>query len=131
MASGVRVDKWLWSVRLFKTRTAATKACDQGQVSVLGRDGDEPAKPARRVNEGDRITVKRRHGVSIVVVRQLLEKRVGAPVAVEAYEDLSPPPEPRTDPLGGVVIDQGTRERGAGRPTKRERRQIDRLRDRR
>lgn len=123
-----RVDAWLWSVRLFKTRTAATDACRTGRVSI----DDEPVKPARRLEVGETVTVRRGPAhLTIVRVEQLISKRVGAKVAVDCYEDLSPPPPPR-DPhdLGIELPPSGTRERGAGRPTKRERRETDRLRNR-
>jgi ribosome-associated heat shock protein Hsp15 len=124
VAAGVRVDKWLWAVRLFKTRTAASKACDKGLVSV----GDEPAKPARRVSPGDRVTVERSDHTTVVEVVKLLEKRVGAPVAATAYVDHSPSYE-RPSAQAGTLF--AVRDRGAGRPTKRDRREIDRLRGRR
>jgi ribosome-associated heat shock protein Hsp15 len=123
VAAGVRVDKWLWAVRLFKTRTAATKACDKGLVRI----GDEQAKAARRVAPGDRVTVARSDHVAIVEVVKLLEKRVGAPVAVTAYVDHSPPYERPSVDTGTLFA---VRDRGAGRPTKRDRREIDRLRGR-
>ncbi|NNE75035.1 MAG: RNA-binding S4 domain-containing protein [Acidimicrobiales bacterium] len=133
MAGGVRVDKWLWSVRLFKTRTAANKACEQGKVSIgSSADDAEIAKAARRVDVGDHVTIRRGRGVvTVVEVVDLLEKRVGAKVAVEAYVDHSPPPEPQLDAFGKEYLPQATREAGSGRPTKRDRRQIDRLRDHR
>jgi ribosome-associated heat shock protein Hsp15 len=114
----------LWAVRLFKTRTAASKACDKGLVSV----GDEPAKPARRVSPGDRVTVERSDHTTVVEVVKLLEKRVGAPVAATAYVDHSPSYE-RPSAQAGTLF--AVRDRGAGRPTKRDRREIDRLRGRR
>ena len=124
-AGAVRVDKWLWAVRVYRTRTAATAACTSGRVRV----GDEPAKPATRVQIGD--VVEARRGVRTIVyrVRGLVEKRVGAKLVDGLVEDLSPPPAERRPaepaPPGGA------RERGRGRPTKKERRDIDRLRGRR
>jgi ribosome-associated heat shock protein Hsp15 len=122
MASGegaVRVDSWIWSVRLTKTRSAAASACRAGHVRVNG----ERAKPAQPVRERDEIRLRYAGRERIVVVRQLLRKRVGAPVAVEAYRDNSPPPPAPAD-LAAV----GLRRRGAGRPTKRDRRELERLR---
>ena len=122
----VRVDKWLWAVRVFKTRTAATDACNAGHVQI----GDDPAKPASRVRAGDVVNARRGDRLFILRVVALLEKRVGATVAATAYEDLSPPAEPDTidSPFGAIEVPR--RERGAGRPTKRDRRQTDQLRGR-
>jgi ribosome-associated heat shock protein Hsp15 len=115
VTDGSRVDRWLWAVRLFKTRGDATDACRGGHVRVNGR----PAKAATTVVAGDRVDV-RTHGVEHTVeVRQLLEKRVGAALAADSYIDHTPPPPPREERVA-------ERERGAGRPTKRERRQLDR-----
>jgi ribosome-associated heat shock protein Hsp15 len=113
----VRVDRWLWAVRLFKTRGDATDACRGGHVRVNGRT----AKAATTVVAGDQVVV-RAHGVErIVEVRQLLEKRVSPSLAADSYIDRTPPPPPREARVA-------ERERGAGRPTKRERRQLDRWR---
>lgn len=118
---GTRVDAWLWAVRLFKSRSAATTACKGGHVKVNG----STAKAATTLNVGDRVdALVHGHRRSLEVVR-LIEKRVGAPIAVECYVDHSPPPPDAT-----AIPSLGTRDRGAGRPTKRERRQIDRLRGR-
>ena len=120
----VRVDKWLWAVRVFKTRTAASSACTSGRVSVNG----EPAKPATKLVVGD--TVEARRGDRIVVYKalRLIEKRVGAAVAADCVEDLSPPEPDRAAPV--LAPPGGARARGEGRPTKKERREIDRLRGR-
>ena len=114
----VRIDAWLWAVRVYKTRSAATTACRAGHVRV----GGEKAKAAQAVRIGDEIRVRIAGFDRILVVRQLLTKRVGAPVAALAAEDRTPPREP--------VTQLAVRDRGAGRPTKRERRDIDRLRGR-
>ncbi|GIG54145.1 hypothetical protein Dac01nite_08970 [Demequina activiva] len=118
----------MWAVRLAKTRSQATAACKAGHVRVNG----DRAKPSTSVRPGDRVEVTLVHPggpaqVRIVEVRQLLVKRVGAPVAQAAYIDHSPPPTPRAERPAAF----GVRDRGAGRPTKRERRQLDRLRGRR
>ena len=115
MSEGPRVDRWLWAVRLFKTRGEATDACRSGHVRVNGR----PVKAAATVAAGDQVVV-RLHGVDRTVeVRQLIEKRVGASLAADSYIDHTPPPPPREARVA-------ERDRGAGRPTKRERRQLDR-----
>lgn len=127
MEPRVRVDAWIWAIRLTSTRTAAATACRAGHVRVNG----DRAKPATLVKAGDEVRVVQVRDRApslerVVVVRQLLVKRVSAAVAAEAYEDLTPPPLPKAE--APVVV--GLRDRGAGRPTKRERREIDRLRGR-
>jgi ribosome-associated heat shock protein Hsp15 len=113
-----RLDLWLWAVRLTPTRSAATELCRAGRVTVNGA----PAKAAASVKVGDRIEARIAQRQRVVEVVTVIAKRVGAPVAVECFVDHSPP----------VVRDDDApvfrRERGAGRPTKRDRRQIDRLR---
>ncbi|MPV88625.1 RNA-binding S4 domain-containing protein [Georgenia ruanii] len=118
-APEARVDSWLWAVRLFKSRSQATSACKAGHVRVNG----DRAKPATAVKVGDRVVVRGGERERVVVVRRVLVKRVGAPVAAEALLDESPPPPP---PLARGVVAQ--RARGTGRPTKRERRALERLR---
>ncbi len=120
----VRVDKWLWAVRAHKTRTAATAACSAGRVRV----NDEVAKPATKIDVGDTVEARRGDQVLIYRVMALIEKRVGAKQAAECYDDHSPPRPTRAD---DVPVPGGVRERGMGRPTKRDRRQIDKLRGRR
>lgn len=120
----VRVDKWLWAVRVYKTRTAATTACTSGRVRI----DDEPAKPATKVQVGDVVEARRGDRIIIYRVRGLVEKRVGAKVVEDLVEDLSPPPAARPSPLDAPP--GGARVRGEGRPTKKERRDIDRLRGR-
>ncbi len=115
----VRVDAWIWSVRLLKTRSAAGAACRAGHVRVNG----ERAKPAQLVKAGDEVRVRIEHRERILVVKKIIRKRVGAPVAVECYQDNSPPPPPRE-----AVAPAGVRDRGTGRPTKRDRRDMERLR---
>lgn len=120
----VRVDKWLWAVRVYKTRTAATTACTAGRVRI----GDEPAKPATRVQIGDVVEARRGDRTITYRVVGLVEKRVGAKSVEGLVEDLSPPPTRRPDPLDAPP--GAARARGEGRPTKKERRDIDRLRGR-
>ncbi|MFI9723015.1 RNA-binding S4 domain-containing protein [Streptomyces sp. NPDC052396] len=117
----VRVDSWIWSVRLTKTRSLAATACRAGHVRVNG----ERVKPAQAVRPGDEVRLFHAGRERIVVISRLVHKRVGAPVAAECYVDNSPPPPPRE-----VLAAVGLRERGAGRPTKRDRREIEELRGR-
>ncbi len=112
-----RLDVWLWSVRVFKTRSMATNAVRGGHVRLNG----DPVKPARVVKPGDRVTVKEPGWLREFEVRQLLTKRVGHLVAIEAYVDHSPARPTH------LSVPMGRRDRGAGRPTKRDRRAIDHL----
>ena len=121
-AGRVRVDAWTWGIRLFKTRSSAAAACRAGHVRVNG----ERAKPATPVAPGDEVRVRLAGVERIVEVRALLTKRASAEVAAACYVDRTPPPPPRAEAPAPVAM----RERGAGRPTKRERREIDRLRGR-
>ncbi|MEU6095577.1 RNA-binding S4 domain-containing protein [Streptomyces sp. NPDC047079] len=115
----VRIDSWIWSVRLVKTRSAGASACRGGHVRVNG----ERVKPAHSVRIGDEVRLRHEGRERVVVVKRLIRKRVGAPVAVQCYIDNSPPPPPRE-----AVTPAGIRDRGAGRPTKRDRREMERLR---
>ncbi|WP_405937658.1 S4 domain-containing protein [Streptomyces sp. NBC_00726] len=115
----VRVDVWIWSVRLTKTRAQAAAACRAGHVKVAG----ERAKPAQPVRVGDEVRLRHAGRDRVVVVSKLVKKRVGPPVAAECFIDNSPPPPPRE-----AAIEIPVRDRGAGRPTKRDRREMDRLR---
>ena len=114
-----RIDRWLWAVRQFKTRSEATKACTAGHVSVNGR----AAKPAAPVRIGDRVTARVHSTDRLLEVLRVIDKRVGAPIAATCLVDHTPPPPPE-DPDAPMW----KRERGMGRPTKRDRRQLDRLR---
>ncbi len=116
-----RVDAWVWAVRLFKTRSAAAAACRAGHVRVNG----VAVKPAHSVRPGDEIRLRAGGLERIVIVEQLVVKRVGAPIAATCYIDNSPPPPPPE-----ILAAQPRRERGTGRPTKRERRDTDRLQGR-
>jgi ribosome-associated heat shock protein Hsp15 len=115
----VRIDSWIWAVRLLKTRSLGSAACKGGHVHVNG----ERVKPAYSVRIGDEVRLRYEGRERIVVVKRLIRKRVGAPVAAQCYVDNSPPPPPRE-----AAAPAGLRDRGAGRPTKRERRETERLR---
>jgi len=113
-----RVDRWLWAVRLTKTRPDAAAACRGGHVRV----NDRPAKPATTVSPGDKVCTRIGDTTKIVEVVRVIQKRVGAADAVTCYLDRSPalPPTP--------YVPVAVRDRGAGRPTKRDRRMLDRWR---
>lgn len=114
----VRVDAWIWSVRLTKTRSLAAAACKAGHVRVNG----DKVKPAHVLRTGDEVRVRDGGYERIVVVSRLVRKRVGPPVAAECFVDNSPPRPPREE-----VPVIALRDRGAGRPTKRDRRELERL----
>ena len=116
--ASTRVDSWIWSVRLLKTRSLAAAACRAGHVRVNG----ERVKPAHAVRPGDEVRLRHDGRERVVVVSRVISKRVRAPVAAECYVDNSPPPPPRE-----AVAPVALRDRGTGRPTKRERRDLDRL----
>lgn len=119
-----RLDAWLWSVRLYKTRSEATAGCRGGHVRV----NDQPAKAAQAVAVGDTIRVRRGGDERIVeVVDPNLTKRVGAAVAQQAYLDHTPAKPP---PILGMTGRVAVRDRGSGRPTKKQRREIDQFRGR-
>ncbi|MCW4384250.1 S4 domain-containing protein [Salinibacterium sp. SYSU T00001] len=120
-ATSARVDSWLWAIRVYKTRSAATTACRAGHVRV----GGERAKAAQTLRVGDEVRVRIAGFDRTFIVRRLLVKRVGAPEAATAYDETTPPPPPRVERPATPM-----RDRGAGRPTKRERREIERLRGR-
>ncbi|MFF2085627.1 RNA-binding S4 domain-containing protein [Nocardia sp. NPDC058176] len=113
-----RVDSWIWAVRLFKTRSAAAEACRAGHVRING----VTVKPAQPVRLGDEIRIRHAGLERIVVVERIIHKRVGPPIAAQCLIDRSPPPPPKE-----VLATLPQRDRGAGRPTKRERRETDRL----
>jgi ribosome-associated heat shock protein Hsp15 len=121
----VRLDKWLQVARMFKTRTRATHACDLGRVRVNG----QPAKPHRQLALGDRVELSQGDWERVLVVRELRDKPGPKAEAPKLYEDLSPP-RPAPDPLARLMRRPlSIREAGAGRPTKKERREIDRFLD--
>ncbi|MCV7106697.1 MULTISPECIES: RNA-binding S4 domain-containing protein [Mycolicibacterium] len=113
-----RVDRWLWAVRLTKTRPDAAAACRGGHVRV----NDRPAKPSTMVSPGDEVRALVGTRTRIVEVVRVIQKRVGAADAVTCYLDRSPAPPPT------ATVPVAVRDRGAGRPTKRDRRMLDKWR---
>ena len=119
----VRLDKWLQVARAFKTRSQATRACNLGRVRVNGH----VAKAHRKLELEDRIEVQLKDWSRILVVKELRDKTLPKKEVPRLFDDQSPP-KPPPDPLGRILRTlPAKRERGAGRPTKKERRQIDRL----
>lgn len=115
-AGSVRIDVWLWAARLYKTRTAAQAACTGGLVKL----NDGPVKPSTKIKTGDRIRAQAPRGLAVLEVAGLGSKRLAPALARELYVDHSPPPPPREE--------LPVRDRGTGRPTKQDRRAMDRLR---
>ena len=116
----VRIDKWLWAVRQFKTRSIATTACDQGKILV----NDQPAKASRVIKEGDLISVKRTGLTRTLKVLQLTTDRMAAKLVPEFYQDLTPQAD--IDAFKSRITRISIyRDPGTGRPTKQERRALD------
>ena len=116
-----RIDKWLWHARVVRTRSAAAALSDSGLVRINGARIDSSSRPVR---PGDAVTIALDRTVRILKVIGYAERRGSADMARVLYEDLTPPLEPPKEPPAGG------RDEGAGRPTKRERREIDRLQGR-
>lgn len=120
MPENVRVDKWLWAVRIFKTRSKATEACRKGHVSI----GDLPVKPSRDVHPGEIIKVRKGQVTRSFKVLNLAEKRMGAKLIDNFVVDVTPPEE-----IEILEMQKNmrwiSREKGKGRPTKKDRRDLD------
>jgi ribosome-associated heat shock protein Hsp15 len=118
-----RIDKWLWAVRVFKTRAIATEACKKGRILVNGVE----AKPSKEIKCGDMVTVRKPPLVYSFVVKTLVNNRLPAKLISEYLNDQTSPEE-----LDKLKVKDSyflNRERGTGRPTKKERRQIDKLKN--
>jgi ribosome-associated heat shock protein Hsp15 len=115
----VRVDRWLSAARVYPSRTQATQACVGGKVRV----NDDSVKPHYALRVGERVTAQTERGLRILEVLKLAEKRLSPALAKALFEDHSPPPPPRPTRMP-------RRDQGAGRPTKRERRDLERFRGR-
>ena len=115
-----RLDKWLWAVRIFKTRSIAADACKNGRVSINGA----LAKPARTVKEGDEVSVRKPPVTYTFRVLQAIEKRVGAKLLPDIIENI-------TDPTQYEILEMSrisgfvNRAKGTGRPTKKDRRALE------
>ena len=121
--SNSRIDKWLWTVRIFKTRSLATEECKKTRVKINNAD----VKPSKEVKSGDVVSVRKPPVLFTFVVKDIPKSRVGAKLVPDYLEDITPPEElGKLDP--GFLAFQGARERGSGRPTKKERRTLDSLR---
>ena len=121
---GLRADKWLWYARFFKTRSLATKVCNAGQLRIAG---SPVAKAHSQVRIGDVLTFPQARHVRVIKVLALAERRGPAAEARLLYEDLKPPDSANRLPKDRLLDRPGERPRGTGRPTKKQRRDIDRL----
>lgn len=119
---GIRIDKWLWAVRVFKTRSLAAAACKGGRVKIDGQN----VKASREVKEGETISISLTSYTRTLKVKALLNNRVGAKLVDDYIEDLTPREEYDKEKLKRE-LNLEYRQRGEGRPTKKERRVIERL----
>ena len=120
MNSEARIDKWLWAARIYKKRTLASDACKNGRITINGA----LAKPSRTVKVGDQVGVKKSPITYSFRVLQTIEKRVGAKLLPEVFENVTPPEQYELlemNRISGFV----DRARGTGRPTKKDRRALD------
>ena len=123
----IRIDQWLWAARLYKTRSLANQACRGGKVQVAGT----AVKPARPLREDEVVEIKQPPIARVYRVKALAAKRVSAALARELVEEITPAADlemlalARRDPLGLIFA---ARDRGSGRPTKKDRREMNRIR---
>ena len=119
----IRIDKWLWAVRMYKTRTLATEACAAGKIKIEG----ESIKASYLLKIGQTMQISRQGEKWTLKSLKLIEKRVGAPLAAECFEDLTPPEEKNKLLFPATFYE--VRDKGVGRPTKKDRREIDKFKD--
>ena len=114
------MDKWLWAARIYKTRTLAADACKNGRITINGA----AAKPSRTVKDGDKVSVKKSPVTYTFLVKQAIEKRVGARLLPDILENITPPEQYELLEMSRIsgFVD---RARGTGRPTKKDRRALD------
>ncbi len=120
MAENVRIDKWLWAVRIYKTRSMATEACKKGHVSI----GNMPVKASRVVHVGETVKVRKSPITRSFKVFALAEKRMSAKLIVDFMLDVTPPEELELMEMQKSML-WISRDRGTGRPTKKDRRDLD------
>lgn len=120
MAENVRVDKWLWAMRIFKTRSLATEACKKGHVAI----GNTTVKPSRMVHVNEIIKVRKAPITISLKILALAEKRMSAKLIVDFVEDVTPPEETELLEMQKNMR-WLARDRGTGRPTKKDRRELD------
>lgn len=121
MNAKVRIDKYLWAIRIFKTRTLAAEACDQGKVKHLGN----AVKPARNVNVGDEYEIKTEARKWVIKVSNVIDKRVQHAEAIKNYVDITPAEELERLKFEASAFYTGKRQSKIGRPTKKQRRDLE------
>lgn len=117
----LRIDKYLWSIRLFKTRSLAAEACEKGRVKLNG----DSVKPAKTVNLGDEYDIKTEARKWVIKVTGLLEKRVAYAEAINNYQDITPAEELNSITFQPAAFNTGKRLSKVGRPTKKDRRSVE------
>lgn len=120
MTTETRLDKYLWAIRMYKSRTIATEAIDGGKVKLNG----QTQKCSKKVKVGEIYIIKREQQVLEIEVIKIIEKRVSAPLAQECYREIVKEIDPNTV-VSAFMKPNAYREKGKGRPTKRDRREID------
>lgn len=126
IAAKVRIDKYLWAIRLFKTRSIATAACNDGKIKL---DQETPVKASKHVKTGEIYSVKQEGTRVIIQVVKIIEKRVNAAIAKECYLDITPEEEKEKQKLvSAFYFSSGKRGNKQARPTKKDRRKITELR---
>ncbi|MCK9300149.1 MAG: S4 domain-containing protein [Bacteroidales bacterium] len=124
MGNSVRIDKWLWSARIYKTRTLAGEACRKGQVSIAGLK----VKPSRMVTEGEILSVRKNSLSLTLKILSPIQNRVAARLIPEVLQDLTPAEEYEMMEMARIAS-FGNRSAGSGRPTKKERRDLENFLD--
>lgn len=122
--TGIRIDKYLWAIRQYKTRSIAGEACRSGKVKIA----DQPVKASREVNEGDVIELRVGIMNKVIEVKEVIKNRLKASLAVEKYADITPAEElERIDMIRQMKTEH--RDRGSGRPTKKDRRELTKIKE--
>jgi ribosome-associated heat shock protein Hsp15 len=125
MPNKIRIDKWLWAVRMYKSRSVSTDACKAGKVKV----NDKTVKPSFVIEEGMLISINKREKKWLIKATNIIDKRVASVIALTCFEDLSPEQEISENSPAFFYPIPEKRDRGTGRPTKKERRIIDKFKD--
>ena len=119
----IRIDKWLWAVRVHKTRSIATSACNSGKIRIKGNT----VKPSRNIKPGDIISVRKRYIIYTYKVLGLIDKRISAKLSIRYVKDITPEKEKGKEIIN-LSIPNYKREKGSGRPTKKDRRSLEKTR---
>ena len=117
----LRIDKYLWSIRLFKTRSMAAEACEKGRIKLRG----DSVKASKTVNLGDEYDIKTETRKWLIKVTGLIEKRVAYADAITNYQDITPAEELNSITFQPAAFNTGKRQSKVGRPTKKDRRSVD------